>query len=82
MGVLFVCLFFGGLFLRRVVLPVDTPGPVHQIAELRSLVFGLENKELTKSIDTFVFFKHSLEINRNICMGFISFFIKSRLVVL
>lgn len=30
-----VCFFF---------LPVDAPGPVHQIAELCSLVFGLENK--------------------------------------
>lgn len=31
-----LCVFF--------FLPVDAPGPVHQIAELCSLVFGLENK--------------------------------------
>lgn len=52
----FVCLF---VFFVCVVLPVDTPGPVHQIAELRSLVFGLENKELILNtaktlIETFV----------------------------
>lgn len=50
---LFVCDLGVYFFFECVVLPVDTPGPVHQIAELRSLVFGLEDREFTNNIDTF-----------------------------
>lgn len=59
-------------------LPVDAPGPVHQVAELRSLVFGLQKENSHKIYIYIYIFTHlyvrCLDINTNIYLAFIPFF--------